>query len=59
MKLVPDYASPAVGGQLHHGAPVARSNDAALSNIGNSAARFRRRAPQMSRRNQINDLENL
>jgi hypothetical protein len=30
LTLVPNYASPAVGGELHHGAPVARSNDAAL-----------------------------
>jgi len=33
LTLTPDYASPAVGGELHYGAPVARSSDAALSNM--------------------------
>jgi hypothetical protein len=33
MKLVPHYASPAVSGDLHYGAPVARSSDAALSSM--------------------------
>jgi hypothetical protein len=33
LTLVPDYASDIVGGSLHHGAPVARSSDAALSRM--------------------------